>query len=118
MQVTRYSARPDPATPPSARPDPATPPKRPAVTAIAVAALAAVLLTGCRDGGRRTAGIDRDAGTGTSSTTGSTAPTAGTQNPPTTPAQVDSDINTVDGLLGQLEGQLNKADQAPADGDG
>jgi hypothetical protein len=105
--------------------------KRRRAVAVAGAALAAVLLTGCGGGDGR---ADRDGGKRTSSGRSSTeAPVgAGTGNPATTDrsrtdadpggsaavAEADEHVTTTDGLLGQLDGPIEAGNQAPQDGDG
>jgi hypothetical protein len=84
-----------------------------AVTAV-LAAVCAVLLAGCRNR------IDQ-AGSGpapapaSTSTTNAPAPAAGSGK--TSSGDVDTDLSTVDGLLGQLDDEVNKADQTPPDAD-
>jgi PBP1b-binding outer membrane lipoprotein LpoB len=81
--------------------------------AFAVAALAAVLLTGCRTATSGDAAPNPAAPTTQPAATTTPAPPAATQPA----AQVDSDLSSVDGLLGDLDDDASKADQAPPDGD-
>ena len=86
--------------------------------AFAVAALAAVLLTGCRAATSGDAAPNPAAPTAPATQPPATvAPSPAATQPAVAPAQVDSDLSTVEGLLGDLDDDTSKADQAPPDGD-
>jgi hypothetical protein len=92
--------------------------------ACAVAALAALLLTGCRAAGAETTAPDGAPTTPASSPGWPTipaSPPAADQPAGATPAgvpvQVDSDLRSVDDLLRDLDDDASMADQAPPDRD-
>ena len=82
--------------------------------ACAVAALAALLLTGCRAATGETTAPDR-APTTPASSPAVDQPASAT--PTSVPVPVDSDLRTVDDLLRDLDEDASGADQAPPDRD-
>jgi outer membrane lipoprotein SlyB len=83
----------------------------------AVAVLAAVLLTGCRAAASGDAAPNPAAPSAPATQPATVAPSPAATAPAVAPVQVDSDLSTVDGLLGDLDDDASKADQAPPDGD-
>jgi hypothetical protein len=82
--------------------------------ACAVAALAALLLTGCRPAAGETTAPD-GAPTTPASSPAPDQPASAT--PASVPVQVDSDLRDVDDLLRDLDDDASTADQAPPDRD-
>jgi hypothetical protein len=88
------------------------PMRRALVRATAVGAMCAVLVSGCGRGARQLRG-------GTAPVVGVTTPAANTPGTPVAPtggAPVPQ-LDDVDGLLNQLDGQLNSDNAAPSDAD-
>ncbi|OLB75357.1 MAG: hypothetical protein AUI14_21230 [Actinobacteria bacterium 13_2_20CM_2_71_6] len=90
---------------------------------LAVGALCAVLLTGCGRGTDRRAGHDTSPATppATSTTTGTAGGGAGTGTgggtTGTGPTSADPQISSVDGLLTDLDNQVNSDSQPAQDAD-
>jgi hypothetical protein len=82
--------------------------------ACAVAALAAVLLTGCRAASGETTAPD---GAPTTPASPPAADQPASTRPAVVPVQVDSDLGSVDDLLRDLDDDASMADQAPPDRD-
>ncbi|GEM_PF-6013921 len=101
--------------------------KRALAASAAVAALAAVLLTGCRGGAQVANGTNHTGPAGTSSSVNATtgantsngANTGGatTSKGGTDPAGVNNQLDSVDTTLDQIDDHVKKANQPPTDKD-
>ena len=90
--------------------------KRALATAVALGTLCAVLLTGCGRAERRAA-HDTPVPPVTTTTGGTTANGVGSGGTGKTASDADTDISTTDGLLNQLDTQVNADGQPAQDAD-